>query len=215
MHIEVGPPDLWTVELVDGSRVAVWAGGYGSEGDHYTLSNLAVLEETERLPDDAVLIGQNPTKPSHGGGCRKREDWNDQRRDQAAVGRGRIYPDGSARRKRARSDVIGACICLDHLQPMRSKWFKSEAEAVGLLGAEIAKLRARSYDDLLGLMDNPEDYWVTGPSGTRYGVEVNVLWEDGTRGDGTIRVLAAIDDGGPSARRPLVSDFIRPPDARS
>jgi hypothetical protein len=87
-----------------------------------------------------------------------------------------------------------------------------EREAGELLEAEIAKLRARRYDDLVRLIDNQEDYWVTAVSGIRYGVEVDVAWDNGTRGDGTIRVIAMIDDGGASAMRPLASDFLLAPD---
>jgi hypothetical protein len=78
-----------------------------------------------------------------------------------------------------------------------------EQEARALLDAEIAKVRGRPYADLLRLVDGVEDYWVTGPSGKRYGVEVNFFWDHGKRGNGDIRVIASIDDGGPSAQRPL------------
>jgi hypothetical protein len=87
----------------------------------------------------------------------------------------------------------------------------NEREACELLEAEVAKLRANGYDDLVRLMDNQQDYFLTGPSGTKYGVELDVVWDQGTRGDGTIRVIAMIDDGGPSAMRPMVSAFILAP----
>jgi hypothetical protein len=84
-----------------------------------------------------------------------------------------------------------------------------EQEARDLLDAEIAKLRARPYSDFCRLVETAEDYWVTGESAIRYGVEVNVFWDHGTsRGNGDIRVIAAIDDGGPSAQRPMSDSFI-------
>jgi hypothetical protein len=64
MRIEVGPPHGWTVELLDGSKVHVWADGYSRQEQHYTFSNLIDLEAGEQLPDDALAVGENPTNPA-------------------------------------------------------------------------------------------------------------------------------------------------------
>ena len=83
-------------------------------------------------------------------------------------------------------------------------------EAKAIVGAELQKYRSQSYEELLRLRSSVEDYSVVGPSGTRYGIEVQAFWDSGRPGN--LRVRAAIDDGGISAFLPLCRDFIISPD---
>lgn len=85
-------------------------------------------------------------------------------------------------------------------------------EAAALLDAEMEEYRRRSYDQLLRLRNQVEDYAVVGPSGASYGVEVQAFWDSERTRD--LRVIASIDGGGISSRRPLCRDFIIAPDGR-
>jgi len=86
------------------------------------------------------------------------------------------------------------------------------AEAEGILEQQIAELRKLAYSDLKRLVEGhviqtPE---VQGASGVRYYLEIQTVW-DGKVGP-NIRVIAAIDDGGIRALRPITRDFIKAPD---
>ena len=76
----------------------------------------------------------------------------------------------------------------------------------------IPTLRDLSYKELVTrfVSQRPEHQSLDGPSGHRYFVEVQGFWDGGNRGP--IRVLAAIDDGGRSAFKPLTEDFIKAED---
>ena len=83
-------------------------------------------------------------------------------------------------------------------------------EARGILRDHLEHFRARTREELLPLIDEPEVAEVTAPSGARYQVEVMAVWDD--RPDVNLRVMGAIDDGGLSAWLPLSEDFIMAPD---
>jgi hypothetical protein len=84
-------------------------------------------------------------------------------------------------------------------------------EAIVLLEQELAGFRDESYDKLLSRISAGSlDFERVGPSGAKYQVEIQVLW-DGRRG-GNIRVMGSIDDGGLRAFIPLNRDFIKAPD---
>ncbi len=69
-----------------------------------------------------------------------------------------------------------------------------EVEALEVLRA-LAALRERSYQELVErLLDREETLEVVGPSGTRYQVELQGLWD--ARSDDILRVLGCVDDGG-------------------
>jgi len=71
--------------------------------------------------------------------------------------------------------------------------------------------RARSYADLVAIIGQAEGIDVSGPSGQRYQIEFNVLWDD--KPGENVRVGASIDDGSfPRAYSPLTDDFIKAPD---
>lgn len=84
-------------------------------------------------------------------------------------------------------------------------------EAIALLETELAPFREESYDQLVSRMSVGSIYFerVT-PSGAKYQVEIQVLWDD--RRGGNIRVMTSIDDGGWRALVPLNRDFIKAPD---
>jgi carbon monoxide dehydrogenase subunit G len=83
---------------------------------------------------------------------------------------------------------------------------RDEARAVArsALSELRAKKRGEVRDDLL---ERPPSYEVVAGSGTRYGVEVEALRDDGAAGD--LRVYAAVDDGSWRASvAPLTEAFI-------
>ena len=86
----------------------------------------------------------------------------------------------------------------------------NEAEAKSILGRELSRYRGRSYSELLSLIDNVEAFERTSPSGVTYQIEVEVSFDDGS--GRSLRVVAAIDDGGRRALKPLCDDFIMAPD---
>jgi hypothetical protein len=82
-------------------------------------------------------------------------------------------------------------------------------EVAGYLAEEaLSSLRRRSYDELSSLLDDSIVYEVTGDDGKLYTVEAYAI----TDADDAIRVCVAVDDGGFSAFKPLVRDFIIRPD---
>ncbi len=99
-----------------------------------------------------------------------------------------------------------------------------EAEAREILAEQIERLRKLSYEELRGRVQQGRRFlgveftWggeadtaeLTGPSGACYQLETQVLWDD--RRSGNLRVIVAIDDGGPSALKPTTDGFILAPD---
>jgi len=86
------------------------------------------------------------------------------------------------------------------------------AEAEEVVRAELAKLRAATYSELVErLLDKQESFERVGPSGVRYTIELDAFWDD--RPSENLRVIAMVDDGSRRAfRRPLSDSFIRAPD---
>ena len=85
-------------------------------------------------------------------------------------------------------------------------------EASRVLDQHIRLLREIPYMALKRLVEGrvieaPE---IEGPSGARYYLEVQAFWD--SQPDGNIRLVAAIDDGGIRAYRPLTRGFIKAPD---
>ena len=69
-----------------------------------------------------------------------------------------------------------------------------EDTARSILSAALQEYRARPYQTLAGIVGQMNVREVRAPDGTRYQLELQVLW-DGKTG-GAVRVLGAIDDGG-------------------
>ena len=86
----------------------------------------------------------------------------------------------------------------------------NQETAEAMLQATLQEYRRRSYQALIPLIGQNDVREVGAPDGTRYVLEVSVLW-DGEPG-GAIRVLGSIDDGGLRAFWPMTRDFIRNPD---
>ena len=84
-------------------------------------------------------------------------------------------------RRRVNSDVG------PHLKVM------DKTEALAVLNKELSLFRVLPYPDLLTLVDRSSTLERTGPSGTKYQIEMQVLIDDPRRH--TLRVAGAIDDG--------------------
>ena len=79
-------------------------------------------------------------------------------------------------------------------------------EAMSVLAVEMEHYRAKSYADLVPLLDQTTHIDVDGPSGTKYQVDIEVMWDGPSNGD--LRVIGAVDDGGWRAFVPLTDSFI-------
>jgi len=83
-------------------------------------------------------------------------------------------------------------------------------EARHILVSQLQSLRDKSYSELVKMVGGePVDLEITGSSGVRYGIEVQIFWDD--RPNGNVRVMGAIDDGGWRACFPLCESFIKTP----
>lgn len=82
----------------------------------------------------------------------------------------------------------------------------NQAEANRILEMHLERARNRTYEELRGLIGNPETDDVKGSDGTSYQVETDALWDD--RAQGNLRVLISVDDGGLRAFAPVTADFI-------
>ncbi|MGD8849791.1 MAG: hypothetical protein PVF18_08710 [Anaerolineales bacterium] len=88
---------------------------------------------------------------------------------------------------------------------------KTEAEEV--LTEELNNFQAKSFEDLKKLIESPEVIERDGASGVSYQIEIQAFWDNPREGDGDLRIIASIDDGGfLSALIPLSSDFIIDPE---
>ncbi len=88
---------------------------------------------------------------------------------------------------------------------------KGEAKAV--LKSELEKYRTRSYKSLLQLLQTLDAYEIDSPSGVKYQIEIQAMWDDQPNGD--LRVLGGIDDGGLlSSFAPLTESFVLTPEGK-
>jgi len=86
------------------------------------------------------------------------------------------------------------------------------AEARTLLKAELEKLRAKSYGELVTLVGVQGTTEVKGPSGITYQLEVQAFWDDPKRPNQVLRIMGNIDDGGIRAYFPMSDSFLMAPD---
>ena len=84
-----------------------------------------------------------------------------------------------------------------------------EKEAQKLLQQELSRLRSKSYAELTAQVGEIIAYEAEAPSGIRYQIEMQFIWDD--KQHGNIRVMGAIDDGGIRAFMPLPLSFIISP----
>ena len=82
--------------------------------------------------------------------------------------------------------------------------------ASSVIDVWIEELRAYSYRELVALIGKVQTRKVKAADGRLYQLEAQVFWD--SRKDGDVRVMVAGDDGGLSAYKPLVHDFIMAPD---
>jgi hypothetical protein len=82
-------------------------------------------------------------------------------------------------------------------------------ESTALLRAELDRYRSHTYRELVELVGDSESIELTGASGAKYQVEIEVFWDGHPGGD--LRVMASIDDGGWSAFKPLTESFVMNP----
>ncbi len=85
------------------------------------------------------------------------------------------------------------------------------ADARTVLSRELTKYRAKSYDELVGLINKVETLAVTAPSGALYQLEFEATWDDPAKPNDVVRVFGSIDDGGFRAYSPLSDDFLMGP----
>lgn len=84
-------------------------------------------------------------------------------------------------------------------------------EALAVLELELAKLRDESYSALVTRISRDSlAYEVTAPSGAKYQVEIEVVWD--IQPGSNVRVMGMVDDGEWRAFVPLTRDFIKTPD---
>lgn len=83
-------------------------------------------------------------------------------------------------------------------------------EARRVLARELEGFRNVPYAELASMLDQTKHIDATGPSGTKYQVEIEVMWDDEPVGH--LRVIGAVDDGGWRAFVPLTDSFILRPD---
>jgi hypothetical protein len=85
----------------------------------------------------------------------------------------------------------------------------NKAEARSILQKELRKYRAKSYSDLLCLVEKQDCYEVKGASDVIYQLEIQAFWD--ANPNDVLRVSGAIDDGGLRAFCPIVEDFLITP----
>ena len=87
----------------------------------------------------------------------------------------------------------------------------AEQEAATWVEAEIERLRALTYDDLLALEDQPEHRPMDTSAGKVLVRETQVFWDDRDRRN--LRVMVDVWDPSKRVSRSIVKDdFIRAPD---
>jgi hypothetical protein len=85
----------------------------------------------------------------------------------------------------------------------------NKAETRSILHAELLKYRAKSYPDLLYLLECQDCSEVKGPSGVLYQFEIQALWD--AKPNDILRVQGSIDDRGLRAFFALTEDFLMTP----
>ena len=85
-------------------------------------------------------------------------------------------------------------------------------EARTLLRTELARYRAKRYDELVTLIKSQEHREIVDASGTAYQLEIYAFWD--AKPNDVLRVSAAIDDGGIRAYFPMTDDFLIAPSGK-
>lgn len=82
-------------------------------------------------------------------------------------------------------------------------------KAMAVLAKALEQYRAKTYDELKGLVDQSSTFQPATEDGSFYQIQIQVFWDSKT--DRDIRVIGLIDDGGWRAFLPLRDDFIMTP----
>jgi hypothetical protein len=77
----------------------------------------------------------------------------------------------------------------------------------------LATYRDKRYAELTKLIGTTQTHEITAPSGVRYQVELQVLWDDPNKPNDVVRVTVAVDDGGVRAFMPVSEALLVGPDA--
>lgn len=83
-------------------------------------------------------------------------------------------------------------------------------EAKRILEERLTSYKARRYNELLDLLEEPDTFEISAPSGQEYQVKIQALWDD--KPNGALRIIGSIDDGGLRAYSPLSYSFLIYPD---
>jgi len=83
-------------------------------------------------------------------------------------------------------------------------------EARSILKEHLTRYKEKPYADLLYLLEDQDVFEVTAPSGARYQLEFQAVWD--RKKGGNLHVIGAIDDGGIRSFFPLADNFILTPD---
>jgi hypothetical protein len=87
----------------------------------------------------------------------------------------------------------------------------NKEEALSVAREQLVHYRSQKYEQLLRLLENPDALVGVGPSGVKYHLQVEAVWDDPPKPD--LRVWAVIDDGSLwRSISPLSQDFIIRPD---
>jgi hypothetical protein len=81
-----------------------------------------------------------------------------------------------------------------------------------LITQELNAFATRRYDELVALIGHDDVKILKGWSGITYQIETSVFWE--SQPDGSLRIVASIDDGGWQAFVPLTYSAIMKPDGK-
>lgn len=84
-------------------------------------------------------------------------------------------------------------------------------EAKAVLSTELAKLRSKTYNELVALIGQPQTLELTASSGRWYQLEFEVTWDDPCKPNDVLRVFGSIDDGGIRAYLPVSDGFLITP----
>ena len=79
-----------------------------------------------------------------------------------------------------------------------------------LIDAELRRLLALPYTELIKLVGVRDFKEVVGEDGITYRVEIEAIWDIARKKD--VRVIVSVDDGGWRALRPLTQGFVMRPD---
>lgn len=83
-------------------------------------------------------------------------------------------------------------------------------EATSVLARVMQVYRKKKYSDLVRFLDQTTHLEMDGPSGAKYQLEIQVVWDHEPNTD--LRVIGSVDDGSWRALAPVSDSFILRPD---